>query len=85
MSYTINLHPGVVKFLNKSETLLADRIRTKLNLLGEDPFRFLEHYEGNLYKLRVGDYRALIDVDQTNKKIFVRVIDHRSRIYKQNY
>ena len=33
-------------------------------MLKENPFRFLEHYEGDdVYKLRIGDYRALIDID----------------------
>jgi len=41
----------------------------------------LEHYEGQGYKLRIGDYRALIDVDNQRKILFVRVFDKRGRIY----
>ncbi len=85
MNYEIKLHPKVKKFLDKSEKNVSDRIIKKLKLLKEEPFRFLEHYEGaDYYKLRIGDYRALIDVDKSRKIIFVRVLDHRSRIYKNN-
>lgn len=46
-----------------------------------EPFRFLEHFEGNGYKFRIGDYRALIDVDFEKKILKVRVFDKRERIY----
>jgi mRNA-degrading endonuclease RelE of RelBE toxin-antitoxin system len=34
------------------------------------------------YKLRVGDYRVIIDADWKNKILYVLLIDHRKRIYK---
>lgn len=84
MSYVIKLHPKVNRFLNKCDKSLSDRIKKRLRILKEDPFRYLEHYEGkDYYKLRIGDYRALIDVDTSRKVIFVRVLDHRKRIYKR--
>lgn len=83
MSYDIRLHPKVDKYLKKCEKQLSERIRKKLNLLKEAPFKYLEHYASEkVYKLRIGDYRALIDVDTNERKMFVRVLDHRNRIYK---
>jgi len=84
MNYEIKLHQKVNKFLNKLEKALSERIKQRLKMLKEDPFRYLEHYEGeNCYKFRTGDYRALIDVDQSRKIVFVRVLDHRNKIYKR--
>jgi mRNA interferase RelE/StbE len=84
MVYSVKLHPKVDKFIKKSEKELSARILKKLKQLKQDPFRFLEHYEGDdFYKLRIGDYRALIDVDKKRKICFVRHLDHRSRIYKR--
>jgi len=37
--------------------------------------------KGKLYKLKMGEYKALIDVE--DEIILVRHIDHRSRIYKR--
>lgn len=83
MSYEVLLHPEIVKFLDKLPKDVSFRIKEKLKDLKEEPFRHLEHYEGGkLYKFRIGDYRALIDVDIKNKIVFVRVLDHRGRIYK---
>jgi len=63
--YEVKLHPKVVRFLKKCETQLKERIKSKLEQVKEDPFRYLEHYEGqDFYKLRIGDYRALVDVDR---------------------
>ncbi|MEM5809775.1 MAG: hypothetical protein QW156_02695 [Candidatus Aenigmatarchaeota archaeon] len=52
--------------------------------LQDNPFHFLEHYEGqDFYKLRIGDYHALVDIDFENKIIKIRVFDYRKRIYKR--
>ena len=84
MSYSVEWHPKVRKFLHKLPKDISERIVLKVKELQEDPFRYLEHYEGkNYYKLRVGDYRMLIDIDFNNKVLFIRVIDHRSRIYER--
>lgn len=84
MSFHIKLSPNVIKFLDKQLPLVQIRIKNKLRLLKENPFHFLEHFEGDsCHKLRIGDYRALIDVDSNKNIIFVRIIDHRRRIYKR--
>ena len=83
--WNILLHPKVSKFIENLESHLQERIKSKLRELKEDPFRFLEHFEGeSYYKLRIGEYRALIDIDFKNKELKIQVLDHRSRIYKRN-
>lgn len=85
MVYQVKLHPKVDKFLTKCEKELEDRIRNKLELLKDEPFKHLEHFESEerCYKFRIGDYRALVDVNVEEKKVLVRVLDHRNRIYKK--
>lgn len=83
-SFKIEWHPRASKNLSKLPQELIKRVFKKLDLVKEDPFRFLEHFEGeNVYKLRIGDYRALIDVDFKNKILFVQVFDKRGRVYKR--
>lgn len=79
----MKLHPKVDEFLEKCDRNLSERIRNKLRLLRENPFGYLEHYEGDYYKLRIGDYRALIDVDSSRKIVWVRHLGHRKNIYKR--
>lgn len=84
MSFEIILDSKADKFLDKLQKDIALRIINKLEQVKEDPFRYLEHYEGEYdYKLRIGDYRVLIDIDFTRRILFVRVIDKRGRVYKR--
>jgi len=83
MTYTVKMHPKVQDFLDKLDRHLADRIRTRLKLLREDPFTHLEHFEGDYYKFRIGEYRALVDVDKARRIVFVRHLDSRGRIYRR--
>ena len=74
-------------FLYKLDKSISERIKKRLLLLKcENPFHYLEHYEReNCYKFRIGDYRALVDVDISRKIIFIRVLDSRGRIYKREH
>ena len=84
MTYKISFHPKVKKFFQKHQDDTAKRILNKLHTIKSNPFRYLDHYEGEkLYKLRIGDFRALIDVDNEKKILYVEVLDKRSRIYKK--
>ena len=69
-------NPNIKRFLNKLPKKDALRIIKKFKQLKDNPFRFLEHFEGEgSYKLRIGDFRALIDIDFEKKILFVRVLD----------
>jgi len=49
----------------------------------DDPFHFFERLSGRLdYKLRVGDYRIIADIDQSKQTITVTVVGHRKNVYK---
>jgi len=83
MSYYVNWDPNVREHLRKLPVNVSARIIKKVKEMKDDPFHYLEHYEGgDVYKLRIGDYRALIDVDFLNQILKVRVVGHRRNIYK---
>ena len=84
MTYTLKWHPQAYKVLNKLPKEVLQRVIGKFDLVIEEPFRYLEHFEGqDLFKLRIGDYRALVKVDFEGKLLLVQVFDHRSRIYNR--
>lgn len=84
MNYSLKWHPQAYKVLEKLPKDLIHRVINKFDLVIEDPFRFLEHYEGkDLFKLRIGDYRALVKVDFENKILSVQIFDHRGKIYNK--
>ncbi len=83
MSWIIKWNIQSTKILNKLSKDIAMRIWNKIQELKENPFHYLGHYEGEGYKFRIGDYRALIDVDAKNKILVVRVLDKRGRVYNR--
>jgi len=81
MSWTFVWHPKAAKYVESLPNELAKRILKKIDEVSADPFRHIEHFEGSAYKLRIGDYRALIDIDFEKQILKVRVFDKRERIY----
>ena len=82
--YRLIFSKKALDFLNKLESEFKERIWNKLRLCRENPFRFLEHLgqiEG--YKLRVGDYRVIIDVDNKDMALHVLKVGHRKNIYEK--
>ncbi len=78
----IILSKQATQFLRKRPRDDVRRIMTRIERLTENPFQFLEHIEGERgFKLRVGSFRALCDIDKSNQIIRVRLIEKRSRVY----
>ena len=82
--YEIKFDKKAIDFLNKLEKDIKKRIWNKLQQCKENPFHFLEHFEDiEGYKLRVGDYRLIIDVDKTTQILYILKIGHRKNIYEK--
>ena len=80
--YQIIFEKRALKDLNKFEKNIKQRIWDKLQECKQDPFRYLEHLEDvNGFKLRVGDYRLIIDVDTTIKILRILKVGNRKKIY----
>jgi len=85
MTWQVSVSPDVQYFLSKQDRQVAERLRKGLRkLVCENPFHYVEHLEDKeYYKYRMGDHRALIDIDFKNKILNVQVLDHRTIIYKK--
>jgi mRNA interferase RelE/StbE len=80
--YNLIFEKKALDFISKLEKEIRERIWNKLQQCKEDPFRFLEHLEEiEGYKLRIGDYRLIIDIDNSNKTLKVLKVGHRKNIY----
>ena len=65
MTYSIKWRPNSVKELRKLPRDVALRLVKKVDSLKDDPMRYLDKLRGDPgFKLRVGDYRALIDIKE---------------------
>ncbi len=81
--YTLIFDPEAIDFLEKSEKKTAKRIWDKIMSSKQNPHHFFERLAGRKdYKLRIGDYRAIADIDDIKKKIEITLIGHRKNIYQ---
>ena len=80
--YSIQIEENAEKFLKKLEKKDAELILRKLNEIRENPFRFLKRLQGEkLWRLRISDYRAILDVVISLNKIIVVRIGHRKNVH----
>jgi len=86
--YEIQFEKRSLDFLNKLEHNVKKRIWNKLQECKQEPFRYLKHLEQikgytlkGTSKLRVGDYRIIIDIQDKIKILYVLKIDKRERVY----
>ena len=81
--YELKFNKKALDFLSKLEKDIKERIWNKLQVCKIEPFRYLEHLEEiEGFKLRIGDYRAIIDIDNKTNTININKIGHRKNIYE---
>ena len=71
------------KQLNKLDKKIRDRIVNEVESIKEDPFIATNRLvKSKCCRLRVGDYRVIMDLQQSNLVIYVIGTGNRKRIYK---
>jgi len=82
--YQIIFDEEAIEALEKLPKELRRRIFQKVISTKGNPLRFFERLTmRDDYKLRVGDYRIIADIDKSSKQIVVTFIGHRKNIYKK--
>ena len=62
---------------------VSKRIIRKIESTRSDPHRFFVRLVGRTeYKLRVGDYRVIVDIEENRRVIVIRSLGHRKNIYR---
>ncbi|WP_094227394.1 type II toxin-antitoxin system RelE family toxin [Methanolobus psychrotolerans] len=86
MSYKVSMHPHVRKFLNsldpETKTRLVEGLRKMENNPLDNDVKKLKGTKGrqDLYRLRIGDHRAIFAIETDN--VYVLEIIKRERGYK---
>jgi len=83
MAYQINWAPAR-EDVRSLEPGIRKRIIRKVGSIAEHPLRFVERVQGYpLFKLRIGDYRAILNIKQDAAGIIVILVGHRSKVYQE--
>jgi len=85
MKFQIIWSESAADGLRKLDRTVAKRIYKKVSQLGENPYHFdVKKMVGEPYfRLRVGDYRIVFDIQNDMLRILVLKVGHRKNIYKK--
>ncbi len=80
--YEIEITKKAEHFLKKLDKNEAKIILKKIYAIRENPFAHVKRLEGHkLWRLRIMDFRAVLDIVISGKKIIVLRIGHRKKVY----
>jgi len=83
MVYRIVWSESAARQLAKLDRSVAKRILERVQELESDPYRLLRRLVGvPYYRLRVGDFRVIVEVAQDRLLVLVLKVGHRSTVYE---
>jgi mRNA interferase RelE/StbE len=86
VKYKIDFTPQAFQDLSKLDKVLSERVVKKLDWLSQNielinPQALKGKFQG-MFKLVVGDWRAIYTADFAKKSITIHLVGHRKEIYK---
>jgi len=85
MTYTVEIRPAAERQIKKLTTVVQERIIERLEELELDPRPLgVKKLSGidNLYRLRVGEYRIVYEIQDAVLLVLVVAVGHRREIYR---
>jgi mRNA interferase RelE/StbE len=84
--YSVELSQNAAKFLDKLDASISNRIKEKLKTLAHNPVpsdsKFITRDNNDkIFRIRIGDYRALYKLKESEKIVLISKIDKRPRVY----
>lgn len=82
LGFQVEFSPLAAGKFRKLERGLRDRIVRKLEEVAKDPARHLVRLSAvQAYRLRIGTYRLIVDMDWEREIVHVLTLGHRSTVY----
>ncbi len=82
MGYEAVWTEKALKSMGELPKEIAERIAKKVKDIEPNPHPFLEKLTDiKCFKLRVGDYRCFIDIDEQKKELIILQVKHRKHAY----
>jgi len=82
VAFIVLLHPKAAKALEKIEKSSKSRIIEKLRELEDSPEKVGKALKySDFWSLRVGDYRAIYEINRGKNQVIVLFIGHREKVY----
>ena len=83
LTYDVQIKPKAIKQLKKLPKSIVTRILKKVVFIKDTPQIFMKKLESkDIWSLRVGDYRVLIDINEDKRIISIIKVGHRKEVYE---
>ena len=80
--YEVKWTETTALFLEKMESVDAERILEKMKLVSKNPFHYIKRLKGiPLYSLRTGKYRLIMSIEKEKLVILVVELGSRKNVY----
>ena len=83
MTYSVLLTPKAAKSLRKIERTVGTRMKRSLAELDKNPEAGEQLKPSRFWKVRVGDYRAIYEIDESQHQVIVLFVGHRKNVYDE--
>ncbi|MBI2109773.1 type II toxin-antitoxin system RelE/ParE family toxin [Candidatus Woesearchaeota archaeon] len=81
--YEVEFSDKALRQFKKLEKNIQERVISTLERIKTRPESYITKQVGDpSYKLRVGDYRVILDIDRVRLKLSINKVGHRRNIYK---
>ncbi len=81
MKFEVITSDRAAKDIKKLDKITRVRIYKTIRKL-DDPFSLdIKKIEDHIYRVRVGDFRIIIEIDFENRVVWVAKVDKRERVY----
>jgi mRNA interferase RelE/StbE len=80
--YEVKWTETTTRFLEKMESVDAERILEKMKLVSKNPFHYIKRLKGiPLYSFRTGKYRVIMSIEREKLVILVVEVGNRKNVY----
>jgi len=84
MAFEIIWSDSAARQMRKLDRTVAKRIFERVGELREDPGRLVQRLANSpYYRLRVGDYRVILDIQRNVLRILILKVGHRESVYER--
>lgn len=83
MTFSVLLTPRAAKSLRKFQRTVGPRIGEALRILEQSPETGEQLKPSRFWKMRVGDYRVIYELDRPSNRVIVLFVGHRKNVYDE--
>jgi mRNA interferase RelE/StbE len=83
LTFSVLLSPRAARSLRKLRRSVGRRIEASLEDLKKSPETGEQLRPSRFWRIRIGDYRAIYEIDRSSSRVIVLFIGHRKQVYDE--